>query len=83
MFYQRPDGAVMGVGVQSDPNLEVGIPQVLFAGPYRVESGRNFDIHPDGQRFLMVKEGAGNENPTQINIVLNWTAELAERVPAP
>ena len=51
--------------------------------------GRTYDIAPDGQRFLMIKEGvaADPDDPfaglTQIHGVLNWTQELLERVPVP
>jgi hypothetical protein len=46
-----------------------------------------WDIHPDGKRFLMLKppsSAAGAsmaEGPRRINIVLNWTEELKQRVP--
>ena len=36
------------------------------------------DIHPDGQRFLMIKENSGAD---QINVVLNWFEELKRLVP--
>ena len=41
---------------------------------------RNYDITPDGQRFLMV-EGAEEGPPTEIVVVLNWFEELKQRVP--
>jgi len=47
----------------------------------------NWDIHPDGKRFLMIKPpaAAGSEStsagPRKINIVLNWFEELKDRVP--
>ena len=49
--------------------------------------GRNYDISPDGQRFLMIKEGApvDTNDPfaglTRIHVVLNWTEELKRLVP--
>jgi len=39
-----------------------------------------YDISPDGQRFVMVKE-EGRE--TQIHVVLNWFEELKRLVPTP
>ncbi len=52
--------------------------------PYNPVTGRTFDISPDNQRFLVLKEvkatGAG-ERPEQIVIVQNWTEELKRRVP--
>ena len=52
-----------------------------------------WDIHPDGKRFLMVKPPAATTGepssgestgtgPRKINIVMNWTEELKQRVPA-
>jgi hypothetical protein len=43
----------------------------------------DYDVHLDGQRFLMLKpiEQAGGA-PTQINVVLNWFEELKRRVPS-
>ena len=46
--------------------------------------GQKYDISPDDQRFLMLKEvgQAAAENATRrIFIVLNWTEELKRRVP--
>jgi hypothetical protein len=46
-----------------------------------------WDIHPDGNRFLMMKPAPAREdepvsaNHRKINIVLNWFEELKERVP--
>jgi hypothetical protein len=48
----------------------------------------NWDIHPDGKRFLMMKSPTANieteinSSLRKINIVLNWSEELKERVPA-
>ena len=33
---------------------------------------RNYDIPPDGQRFLMIKEGLSNDAPRELHVVLNW-----------
>jgi hypothetical protein len=42
----------------------------------------NYDVMPDG-RFVMVKAVGreGEEDPTQINVVLNWFEELKRLVP--
>ncbi len=45
-----------------------------------------WDIHPDGNRFLMVKpvedadEASATALPREINIFLNWFEELKNRV---
>jgi hypothetical protein len=46
--------------------------------------GRTYDIAPDGQRFLMIKEGGGTDQtvaPPQIIVVQYWTEELQRLVP--
>jgi len=43
---------------------------------------RNYDIAPDGKRFLMVAEGPQQEDRvTQIHVTLNWFEELKRLAP--
>ena len=47
--------------------------------------GRAYDISPDGQRFLMIKEGGGSDQaaaPPQLIVVQHWHEELKRLVPA-
>ena len=48
---------------------------------------RDYDITPDGERFVMVfptgQTDSGGSAAQRINIVLNWFEELKERVPVP
>ena len=78
------------VTIDPGPPLSVGTPEVLFDYlPYfdRRGAGRQYDIAPNGQRFLMVSNTTSGDDGTvltpQINIVLNWDKELLERVPVP
>jgi len=51
---------------------------------YISAAGRNYDISPNGQQFLMVKEARQRDDtsaPTQLIVVLNWFEELKRRVP--
>jgi len=57
-------------------------------GPYWRPSGgaagRRIDISPEGDRFLMLKEGSGSDETapaTSIIVVLNWFEELKRLVP--
>jgi len=59
--------------------------KLLFEAHY--ENGifafeRDYDVSPDGQRFLMIKAGEQESPPTQVNVVLNWSDELRRLVPA-
>jgi hypothetical protein len=40
----------------------------------------NYDVTPDGQRFVMVKPSEQELAATQINVVLNWFEDLKRRV---
>ena len=79
-LYYRNGSAMMAVTVgNADASLDVGLPGLLFDGPYLNDSGRNYDIAPDG-RFLMVRL-ADDANLTQVHVVVNWLAELQAVLP--
>ncbi len=83
LFYRSGD-KMMAVDIDAQPGFTAGKPRVLFEGRYEPPPGTspNYDVSPDGQRFLMVKPSeAGETAPTQINVVLNWFEELKRRVP--
>jgi serine/threonine-protein kinase len=81
LFY-RSRQAMMVVGIKTEPTFSAGSPVVLFTGRYTTFTGPilNYDISPDGQRLLMIKQ---EEGPGQINVVLNWFSELKRLVPTP
>ncbi len=83
LFY-RNGGAMMVVGIKTEPTFTAGSPVVLFTGRYTSPGTvGNYDISPDGQRFLMIKEADAVEEQAQINVVLNWFEELKRLVPTP
>ena len=75
----------MVVGFKTEPTFTQGSPEVLFTGRYTILRGFvNYDISPDGQRFLMIKAAEEeDEQQGQINVVLNWFEELKRLVPTP
>jgi len=83
LFYRSED-RMMAVSVEKEPTFSAGKPEVLFEGSYlSSESDPEFqyyDISPDGQRFLMIKE---EQERGQIHVVLNWFEELKRLVPTP
>ena len=79
----------MVVTVQTESTFSAGNPELLTEGLYfNRNSARDYDIAPDGQRFLMLREDmetmATSDDPFaclgQINVVLNWFEELRQRV---
>jgi len=83
LFYRSGD-KMMAVDIATQPSFAAGKPRMLFEGQYVPTPATfpDYDVSPDGQRFLMVKpsEQAGAA-PTQINVVLNWFEELKQKVP--
>jgi len=83
LFFRSGD-KMMAVEINTQAGFTAGEPRILFEKPYERTpiTFPNYDVSPDGQRFLMLKsveqEQAG---PTQINVVLNWTEELKRLVP--
>ncbi len=93
LFYRNGD-LVVAVAVETEPSFKCGKPMSLFQGKYQplsLQDAHQWDISPDGSRFLMMKPsastGAAPAIPAasglrpKINIVLNWTEELKQRVP--
>jgi eukaryotic-like serine/threonine-protein kinase len=83
LFY-RSGNKMMAVEVTTEGTFSAGKPKMLFEGSY-VPTPRSFpdyDVSPDGQRFLMLKASEQTQAPAQINVVLNWLEELKQKVPA-
>jgi len=73
------------VGIKTEPTFTAGSPVALFTARYTIGGAVvNYDISPDGQRFLMIKAADEEEGqPGQINVVQNWFEELKRLVPTP
>ena len=84
LFY-RSGNKMMAVQITTQPAFAPGKPTMLFEKEYAASqfpaTGIAYDVSPDGQRFLMVKEGDQAAAPTQINVVLNWFEELKRLAP--
>jgi serine/threonine protein kinase/Tol biopolymer transport system component len=83
LFY-RSGNKMMAVDIATQPSFSAGKPRMLFEGRYELAPfpSSNYDVSPDGQRFLMIKTSEQAQAArTQINVVLNWFEELKRRVP--
>jgi serine/threonine protein kinase/Tol biopolymer transport system component len=79
LFYIALDSKMMAVPLTFSPNRESvapGTPIALF--PTRIDRGpvppgkHNYDVRPDGQRFLIVV--TSEEAASPITVILNWKA---------
>ena len=82
LFYRDGD-KMMAAEITTQPSFSAGHSHILFEARYVPAANffPNYDVSPDGQRFLMVKEGEQEQAATQINVVLNWFEELKQKVP--
>jgi Tol biopolymer transport system component len=84
-LYYRNGDKMMVAAVGTQPAFAAAKPRLLFEGHY--ETGlspfeSNYDVGPDGQRFLMIKASEQESAATQLNVVLNWSDELRRLAPA-
>ena len=87
LFYLSATGALMRVGVAAGATWAATASTKLFEGPYGAsanQSGRTYDVAPDGKRFLMIKAGGSADQtpvPASLVVVQNWTEELKRLAP--
>ena len=85
-IYYRNGDKMMAVEMRTQPTFSAGRPHLLWEGHYShgmsSSCGQpgvtsfNYDVTPDGQRFLMVKDVHQDVASTRIHVVVNWTQEL-------
>ena len=87
LFYVGVDGSLLQVSVEAKGGAAWNhrAPIKLFERRYFVggNSGRTYDVSPDGQRFLMIK-GPGTETSTAspaLILVQHWDTELKRLLP--
>jgi serine/threonine-protein kinase len=85
LFYLDESGALTVVPVRTSPRFIAGNPGKVFDTAYvEPNPARHYDVSPDGQRFLMIKDGAArdpNATPANLVFVEHWVEELKSRVP--
>ncbi len=79
IFYRNGD-KMMAVDITTDPTFTAGTPKLLFEGVYYSYGPRaEYDVTPDGQKFLMIK--TGEQQVTELNVIQNWFEELKRLAP--
>ena len=84
LFYRDEQGlSLMAVDIQQEPDFRPGRPRVLLEGAYvpTIWVGRNYDVAPDGQSFLLVEQELEGIEQAQIQVVLNWFEEVQRIAP--
>jgi eukaryotic-like serine/threonine-protein kinase len=73
LFYRQGD-VMMAVDITTAPTLKVGKPRRVFERAFKRSPAvwPNYDVTPDGQRFLMITTNRQTA-AASFNVVLNWT----------
>jgi hypothetical protein len=79
---------MMMVTYTASSDFRPSAPKELWKGDFSAGNGAscgmpgvsssNYDVTPDGRRFLMIKEQPGSLVGTKVVVVLNWADQLKE-----
>jgi len=78
LFYRNGNGDMIAVQVALGETFSIVSKQVLFSAlPFRADANHtNYDVHPDGQRFLMKRNVASTGG--ELIWVEHWFEELKD-----
>ncbi len=79
IYFINPLGKLMGAAVRTQPTFSAEEPHDIFDVTQMYFPNNpvyNYDITPDGKRFVMVRNGKNNAKMTAFNYIMNWTEEL-------
>ena len=88
LFFQSLDNTLMSVRVQSaDASWSAGLPRRILElkGFFTASSnlGRQYEVSPDGTRFIVIKPPKAYGTEVDLTVVLHWDQELRDRLPVP
>jgi eukaryotic-like serine/threonine-protein kinase len=81
LFYRNGNKMMVVDVVSTGPELVLSSPRLIFEQRYAFAGSvttPNYDVSPDGQQFVMVKDESGSG---RLSVVLNWSEELKRLVP--
>ncbi len=81
MYYRSSGNEMYSVVVSTGDIFSMSNPKKIFAGNYFLRARRRFDIHPDGDRFLMIKRPELALGEQKIFVIQNFDEELKRLVP--
>jgi serine/threonine-protein kinase len=85
VYYNRLTGQGTAVGITTRPQFAVGNASPLPSArlfPRRLGTNRDFDIFPDGNRFVAAGQAGGKSTDVrELQVVINWFEELKRLVP--
>jgi Tol biopolymer transport system component len=77
-LFFRNGAKLVAVDVETGATFHVGAAHVLFE-----KASSDYDVAPDGKRFLMLKPTAAVGDSGELHVIVNWFDDLRQRVPLP
>jgi serine/threonine-protein kinase len=87
LFFEAPNGDLMAVPITPGPTFSPGAARTLLPVGRGIIGSNNvpyYDVTPDDQRFIMVRQSAVTQAPGggQMVVVDNWIDELESKMKA-
>ncbi|MCG8605932.1 hypothetical protein MJD09_13195, partial [bacterium] len=80
-IYYRNGNEMYGVDVTAKDTFSKGNPKKIFERDSFLPFGRRWDIHPDGDRFIMIQRSDLAPQEQKIFVIQNFDEELKRLVP--
>jgi serine/threonine-protein kinase len=71
LFFLSRD-SLYAAAISPEPEFRASAAHALFAGHFLPNRTTNWDVAPDGRRFVMVRPPAATAESSSLNVVLNW-----------
>jgi hypothetical protein len=72
---------MMMVSVDTKQAFHASRPKMLFEGDYAKPGGdAQYDVAPDGKRFLVMKGQIEEKGAKKINGIVNWQEEVRQKM---
>jgi Tol biopolymer transport system component len=76
IYYLGLENSLMAADVRTEGTIDLGTPHPLFKAQFRATVARNYDVVPDGQRFLVNGPKESDRSGQSVTLMLNWLATL-------
>ena len=80
-IYYRNGYEMYSVDVTATDTFSKGNPKKIFEGDYFLPRGRRWDIHPNGDKFIMIQRSEVENRERKIYVIQNFDEELKRLVP--
>jgi Tol biopolymer transport system component len=75
-LFFRSGAKMMAVDVETGAAFRARTPHMLFE-----KASSDYDVAPDGRRFIMLKPAATTADTSELHVIVNWFDDLRRRVP--